>query len=263
MIDMYTPLEEAKEEVRARWQNPALRRKVEDYIGNIPGPFRDDPKAVLDRNIATPNFEYFHFLQLAASASLSPVVTEYIKDKFVTINVDKLGLGKMPFHKGHDKKKHVLFKYMNVIDCTKYQGKPFFEIRTLWGEPLVVFHHRLLSRSDGHSSLFDASSWYEVNGGNAEGYYHNYLALFICHGILFENFITNEEEERFSRRIVYPAFRKVSQHFGLKPLIVPLYPEDKATDIYWRCYSPEIKAIVSEELKESKCDSDGIENSSE
>ena len=32
--------------------------------------------------------------------------------------------------------------------------------------------------------------------------------LFICHGILFENFITNEdEEERFSKSVVFPAFR--------------------------------------------------------
>jgi len=262
--DFYASLEEAKNEIWSRWRNLALRKKVADFIGSVPSPFQEAPKAVLDRNIATPNFEYFHFLKLAESASIAPLVTEYIGDKFVTLNFDKLGLGKMPFYKGRDKKKRILFECKSIIDCTKYQGKPFGEIKTFWGEHLVDFHHRLLPTRNGGFSFFDASAWYKSNGGNAERYYHNYLALFICNGILFENFITNEEEEeRFSKSVVYPAFRQVSQHFGLKPLIVPLYSEDKATDIYWRCYSPEIKAIVSEKLKEGKCVSEGIEVNSE
>ena len=245
----YTSLEEAKEKIWHRWHNADLRKKVGEFLRKIPRPLQEAPRAVLDRNIATPNFEYFHFLQLVANVSLSPLVTEYIGDKFVTLSVDKLGLAKMPFYIGRNKKKGILFEYKNVIDFAKYQGAPIGEIKTLWGEPLVDFHHLLLSTNNGDIPLLDASAWYKSNGGNAEGYYHNYLALFICNGILFENFITNEEEERFARSVVYPAFKKVSQHFGLKPLIVPLYPEDKAKDIYWRCYSPDIKAIVLEELE--------------
>jgi hypothetical protein len=100
--EFYTSLEEAKEEIWKRWHNMDLHMKVQDFIGNIPQPLQDAPKAVLDRNIATPNFEFFHFLELSSKTNLSPLVTEYISDKFVTNNVDKLALAKMPFYKGRN-----------------------------------------------------------------------------------------------------------------------------------------------------------------
>jgi hypothetical protein len=62
--EFYTPLEQAKEEIWKRWRNENLRRKVQDFIDNIPQPFQDAPKAVLFRQVATPNFEFFHFLEL-------------------------------------------------------------------------------------------------------------------------------------------------------------------------------------------------------
>jgi len=248
----YTSIEEAKEEIWARWHNPDLRKKVVDFIGKIPRPLQEAPRAVLDRNIATPNFEFFHFIKAANKTGLSLLVTEYIRDKFVTLNSDKLGLGKMPFYKGRDKRGRLLFKYRNVIDCTIFQGKPIGEIKTLWGEDLTDFHHRLLTAPSFAIDFLDASSWYKSNGGSAESYYHNYLSLFICHGVLFENFITNEEEERFSKSVVFPAFKQVVAHFGMKPLIVQLVPHDVASDIYWRCYPAELEAEVLRCLSECK-----------
>jgi hypothetical protein len=242
--NFYTSLEDAKEEIWERWRNDALRKKVVDSIGTIPHPMQESPRAVLDRNIATPNYEFFHFIQQANKTGLPILVTEYIRDKFVTINSDKLGLGRMPFYRGRNKKGRLLFRYRNVIDCTIYQGKPIGEIKTLWGETLADFHHRLLTTTSFSIDILDASSWYKSNGGNAENYYHNYLAMFICHGILFENFITNEEEERFSKSVVFPAFKQVVEHFGMKPLIVSLVPHDVASDIYWRCYPADIEEEV-------------------
>jgi hypothetical protein len=68
--------------------------------------------------------------------------------------------------------------------------------------------------------------------------------LFICHGVLFENFVTNVEEQRFAEEVVYPAFKEVEQLFGLKPLIVPLLPPHNASDKYWFCYSEEVEKEV-------------------
>jgi hypothetical protein len=98
--EFYTTLEQAKEEIWKRWRDVDLRRKVQDFIGNIPQPLQDALKGVLGRHIATPDFEFFHFLELSWKANLSPLITEYISDKFVTNNVDKLALAKMPFYKG-------------------------------------------------------------------------------------------------------------------------------------------------------------------
>jgi hypothetical protein len=68
-----------------------LRRKVEDFLITVPQPFQDGPKAVLSR-IASPNFEFFRFLDLSWDANLPPLIIEYFSDKFVTHNVNKLSL---------------------------------------------------------------------------------------------------------------------------------------------------------------------------
>ena len=67
MVDMdaikhiYTPLEEAKEEIWRRWNDKALRKKVEEFLGgDIPDLFKKKPCAVLARSVVSPNFELFH-----------------------------------------------------------------------------------------------------------------------------------------------------------------------------------------------------------
>lgn len=258
---LYISLEEAKEEMWQRWYNLDLRKKALDFIGNIPRPLQEAPRAVLSRYIATPNFEFFHFAEVANKTELLPLVTEYIRDKFVLSNIDKLCLGEMPLYKRRDKNGHIIFEYKKIIDCTAFQGKPIGEIMTLWGEPLVDFHHRLLPTSL-ESIHLDVSAWCESNGGHAESYYQNFLALFICHGILFENFITNEEEDRFSKSVVFPAFKQVVDHFGIKPLIVPLVPHETASDIYWRCYPAELEEEVVRCLSKVK-DSSGRQHAAQ
>lgn len=54
----------------------------------------------------------------------------------------------------------------------------------------------------------------------------------------------NKEEGRFSKSVVFPAFRQVVADFGLKPLIVQLVPHDVASDIYWRCYPADMEKEV-------------------
>jgi hypothetical protein len=135
-----------------------------------------------------------------------------------------------------------------VIDLSNHEGKQFCDIQTIWDENFVDFHHRLLSQTPFEVNRADISTWYKSNGGSAKGYYPLYLALFICHGILFENFITNKEEEEFSRTVVFPAFKAVENHFGVRPLIVPIAPHDTACDIYWRCYPSYLEEIVLKDL---------------
>jgi len=55
IIDFYTPIEEAKKEIWERWNNASLRKQVEEYLGGIPKCFISEPRAVLDRNIVSPN----------------------------------------------------------------------------------------------------------------------------------------------------------------------------------------------------------------
>lgn len=63
---IYVSLEEAKEEIWRRWNDKDLRKKVEDFLGgDIPEPFKKEPRAVLARPITTPDIEHMHFLEMS------------------------------------------------------------------------------------------------------------------------------------------------------------------------------------------------------
>jgi hypothetical protein len=243
-FDLYTSLEEAKKEVHRRWNNEALRKEVKEYIGTLPPFLLNEPKACLSRFITTPNFEFLKFMELAGQIQLPPVSAEYRSDNFCSQNCDKHALGKLHFYHKRNKKGAPIFAHKTVVDFSSFEAHPLRSVLTLWNEPLIDFHHRLLQSYSLDLEIVDASGWLRVNGDKAEEYYCHYLALFICHAVLFENFITNEEEERFSRSIVFPSFKQVINHFGLKPLIVPLVPHEDASDIYWRCYPADMEEEI-------------------
>jgi len=235
--ELYTSLNDAKVEIQARWHNTALKKEIEGYLGNVPDPFRSDPRAVLDRTIATPDIEFFHFKEMAKQVGLKPLVIEYVKDKFCTKNPDKLRLAKMVFFYKRNRKMEAIVKNHTILDCAHDDGKECTSIQTLWNENFVDFHHRIFDASNSTGvKIFDASSWFKSNGKSAKQYYRHFLALFICNGILFENFLMDEREGRFTTEVVIPAFKKVKEYFGVKPLIVPVIPENEINDKYWWCY---------------------------
>lgn len=245
-MDIYTSLEEAKEEIWRRWKNASLREKVTNYLGQIPPLINQEPRAYLDRTVISPDNEYTNFIEKAKKANLRYIGFEYLKDKFVTINPDKFGLARMAFYHGKNRSGEAIINHRCIIDCTAFDGEHFDKIITLWGEPLVDFHHRILFMNPSPIELFEASSWFMFHGGNAAEYYHKFLALFICHGILFEDYIKNEKEEnRFFVEVVIPSFKRVFKIFGVKPLIIPLLTSDRTSiDKYWYCYPTDIEKEV-------------------
>lgn len=243
--EFYTPLSIAKKEIQKRWKDKNLRNKVKDYLGgNIPDPFCKEPRAVLSRNIITPNMELFYFLDLVKSSKLSPIGLEGVNDKFCTKNSDKVSLGKLSFFKNGIKNRINQSDggrfTMNVIDMMGSDGKNFCDIKTLWGEDLVDFHHRMLQEYKLKIEIFDDFKWFLSKGkkANPKQYYENFLALFLSHGILFENFHEKGKEEDFTSSIIVENFNKIKETFGVKPLIVPLVPiEDERYLNYWNSYS--------------------------
>lgn len=233
---MYSTLEEAKEEIWNRWNNTSLRKKAEDFLGEVPGDLRCGPCAIMYRQITTPNTELIHFLSLAKQINLKPLSLEYLEDKFVTTNSCKLSWGKMAFYQGRNRNGEAIFYYKIIIDFFKSDGKKFREIKTLWGENFVDFHHRIIGKNSSCIKILDFSSWYKKRGENATDYYPYILSLFVCHGILFENFLMYGKESNFTNKVVQPAIDKVKKHFGVKPLIVPLAPQNEVLDKYWWCY---------------------------
>ena len=233
-MEIYTPLEEAKEEIWKRWDDKILRKEVEEFLGEVPEVFKKEPKACLLRQMVSPNYEYYHFLNLIPEINLKPLCLEFLEDIFLTTNKDKAYWGKMAFiEKGQSITRLI---YRKVIDLKDSEKKKLNCIETIWGENFVDFHHRLVEQYSQAIELFDGSLWYKSKGGKTKEYYHYIVSFFVCHGILFENFITDEREREFTHLVVQPAIEKIVKIFGLKPLIVQLIVDDVFNERYYPCH---------------------------
>lgn len=234
---VYTPIEVAKEEIWKRWNDQDLRKRVETALrDDIPATFSDAPRIVLARQVVSPNFELLNFLDLAKKINLSPFFFEYSSDKFTTKNDDKYYLAKLYFHAGVGKRGGEIVTSKKITDIDKYDGKPFSEMKTLWGDSFIHFHHMLASPLVSETDIYDISESYKKNGETADKYYFYYLSLFLCHAVLAENYLLNDNYAVFTQEVFYPNFKKVHDFFGLKPLIVRMVPSEKENDLYWRYY---------------------------
>ena len=252
---MLSPLE-AIQEIERRRRDPELRRKVEEYLGgDIPDYFRDGPVLYLARHIATPNFETLRFKYLMEPLGMKAVVSQDTKDLFVSSNQSKRALGKLSICQGVSQKDGMLnerFQNISIVDFNAENGKPFGAIKTLWGEGLVDFHSRLFSKlmNDKIENPDDAAWIDRHHRGNLLEHYKNFLALFVTHGILFEDYVMEDKHEvKFVKNILRPACRFIEKKFGVRPIIVPLVPKTFESNRFWISYPKEVMDIVQESMR--------------
>ncbi len=252
--DIYTPLEEAKEEIWKRWEDKDLEKKVNEYlVGNIPEPFLKEPRGICTSHVATPNWFFFSFFDKTKEIGLKPIVFEYLDDLFVTTNFDKASLAKMVFYHGKDDHGDMLTSSRHVIDLGgKNEKKKIKELCTLWGENFVDFHHRATNEFCEDVEIYDGSEWYHKMGKRPSDYYKYVLAFYLRNGILFENYLLNEKEEKFIKNVLIPAFEFVKNEFGIKPLIVPLAPRNEEDSRYWWSYPEFIKILINRKQNGNK-----------
>lgn len=245
ITEIYTTLTEAKEEIKRRWGDEDLRKKVKKFLGEIPEPFRKEPRAVLARHILTPNREYCYFKDVADMSGLKALGWEYLEDKFYTVNPEKLHLGKLLFFN-----KDLSISSRKIIDFKeKIEGKELFKVKTIWNESLVDFHHGLFtSLGINDAEKYDGSLFYKSNGNGASENHKFFLALFVQNGILFENYISNEQDNEFTKKVAIPAFNFIKEYFNVKPLIVPLVSRKIECDPQWMCLPAKISDLVEKKL---------------
>ena len=70
------------------------------------------------------------------------------------------------------------------------------------------------------------------------------MLLYLCHGILFENFLLADTDRDFIKGIFLPAFEKIYVEFGIKPLIVPIPPMEIEEDPFWYFHDEKIKSYI-------------------
>lgn len=246
---IYTPLSEALRILDERQKDPNIIEKIEELLnGDIPVIFQKNNKyGVQFRQVATPNHDTRHFVSISQDNDLRPVIFEYHDDKFTSNNDFKHSLGQLRVHSNANKNNIYPIEKITIVDFAKYDGKKIKEVNTLWGESLIDFHRRLFIFNEydiDSIHFYDGSEWLKNNGEKAINYYINFFLLFISSGILFENFLLNDEDSLFTKEIVLPALEKVINLTGLKPLIVPIGPLDIETDDHWISYNTKIKSLI-------------------
>lgn len=247
--DIYTTLSETKKEIQGRYRNQELKKIAQDLFGKIPEIFNDSPKAIIFRNIASPNLELHIAKEYACMAGLDLVVFEYTADKFCTRNRDKLHLGKMMFFS--NKNKNVCVGKNNIVNIKDDDNKKFLDIKTVWGQDLIDFHHDLFKKCGFEDVKFFDASMYKENGLDAFEIYKRILSLCTHSAVLLENFLIKADrgEKKFTEEIIIPAFLEIQKSHKMKPLIVPLLGSDGEGSVCWQHYPESIKEHVEKNMK--------------
>lgn len=251
---IYTPLDVALKELEERTKDVGLKSLIEKSINtDLPQVLFDKKCAVVFRQLTTPNYEMRRFINLVdTTEDLTPLFWEYKKDKFTDNNEWKYHLAKLSFYGGRGKKGGEKISHVRVVDFNLFRGKMISEVNTLWNQSLVEFHHELFkaafSGKEINPEFFDASDWFAMSGGNAKDYYENFLKIFVCHAVLFENFMLDEKEFEFTKDIFLPAFLGVIEKFGKKPLIIALEPTELESHKFWMCHPMETQAMVENKM---------------
>ncbi len=254
---VYTPLNKVIDCIKDRENDSVL----DEYIKNtlpvgMPKIIDGKKTALLSRSIVAPNFETRRFISLINTLEdFHPLFWEYSQDRFTpNVNSTKYNLGKLTFYQGIDRKGLEKLRKFNILDFNLYNGKRMSEIKTIWGQPLIDFHHEFLENTLSNQikspiEYFDASDWYVKSGVSVEVYYKYMMILLLKRCFMFENFILSDDNEiSFIKNIFLPAFIEVYQLTGFKPLIVALAPSDIESSNFWMYYPHESLAFVKNKV---------------
>jgi hypothetical protein len=245
---MYFTEEQARQFLWQRRRDQGLQAQVRAYLGELPAFLAQGPRAVLARQLATPTHEFSRFIQKAEAVGLPPVCPDFTGDKFCSRNPDKLALAKMTFHHGRGRNNGDRNRIHRVIDFDRWDGSPLDRVETRWGEDFIAFHHRLVRRQFPDVEITDNTGWLRRMGGKPALFWPKLLALFICDGILLENFHAKGHETDFTSKIIRPALAEVQSRLGLRPLIVPLVPVEQEREAFWSWYPSDLEGCVVSSL---------------
>lgn len=232
---MYTDPMQAVTELRARRKDQGLIKAVTDYLGWLPEGWPEDrPIATINRYVATARVEDVVFAHAASSLALRPYWPTYHAEKYTSMNPEKVSC----LRPRVQRPRLQFSKNWLVEGHEKLEGIPLGEIAV--GEVSLQDVHTAARRQalpeEVAGNTFDISEWNQAQARRfgatedsrrlAPHYYHGVMALYICHGVLFEDFDGGLNASSglgtFVQEVVNPAIRSVSRLFGLAPLIVRL-----------------------------------------
>ncbi|MEW6740926.1 MAG: hypothetical protein AB1325_13610 [Nitrospirota bacterium] len=236
--NIYFSLDEARKELKKRRNDLELREKIEKELGEkfLP-PFRKGPRAVLNRQVASPDNGFVFFCHCAKYIGAEPLAWEDDEDIFVSLNEEKKGLGRLRVTLEDGTRATV-----DIMNFHENEKKNLGECVLKTGEKLVDFHHGLFKSCQYDVERYDNPEWI----GNLEDVSHYYYLTFLhflAHGALFEVFFDGDS---FTNDIVLPNIERIKKEFGVSPIIVRLYPDEQTDeeDFYWWSYPPSVNGRI-------------------
>lgn len=250
--EIYTPFSQLEKEIERRSNDHALVERVRLFWKEHPFPYSfEGPRAIFNREIITPNREMQYFMDLVSSLNMEPLLLEYPAGKFVNKNKNKYFLCKLLF----SKEKATMFDdtkaTCRVVDFNIWEGKPLSDVKTIWGDSLIETHRELLESvyPSVSKNIVNITDWFNTTRHITEYYYLYFMSLFICDGVLFENFMLSDESEReFFFEKILPSFRKATEIFGVKPLIFPLLPIEHEKDPFWYSHDHNQQHVIKKKM---------------
>lgn len=200
------------------------------------------PRAVLWRQVATPNYELRSFLRSARRLGLKPVVVTYPEDTMCSRNAFKRALVAPLFIEGVNRLGQPIWRKRQMVNVQSVENVPFGDI-WIGNRELPALHHELLQIAlpDTEFSVIDGSDWRAKQGGSYDCY------LNICASLddkitLFEDFMTNEAETKFFDAVVRPALLEAAKALGREPAILPICKGCRAASPLWYAYPDSYRA---------------------
>jgi hypothetical protein len=221
---MYTELQEAKEILQKRMR---MKCEVENSWGNanLDFPFKFDAPTAVVAKPAMFRIESAKAITMAESQDLQTCWLTYDADRFTSASKIKRSLVSPYFTSRRDKHGNFISEKVPLVKNHLRVEKR--ELQTMVSDnnqPVMDLHRERLKQAHPEVKISDMSSWAK-SLGDASSYYEYYLSLFVSHAILFEDYHGGESGKGlsdFTTKIFEPAFEKVTQKFGAKPIIVKL-----------------------------------------
>ena len=230
---MYFTAEEAAEELVKRQQDQELIAHIEEWRSArkiaLPALPTRGPSAFFARQIATCRYEDFVFQNIAQSAGLTPIWIEFIEDKFVASSPYKRSLVHRYYCSGKGRKGGWKVSKRNGINLKAYDGQPLSAICMSDGRSLIEYHHELQDHYLDAPVRQDLSTYLQ-SIGRSRDFYYPFLSMFLLHGVLVEDFHTedyhngaaSDADHAFARNVFEPAWQRIINEVGVSPLIVRL-----------------------------------------
>jgi hypothetical protein len=206
-------------------------------FANLIGPVDHRPRAILFRQVATPNYELRHFLRGCRRHGFEPVILRYHADRMSCHNQFKRSLVHPMFVKGLGRNGSPYFVKRPLLRIDAVDNTPLREIG-LAGTDLPDFHDRLLREVLPEMTVrtVEASGWFGQYARGARDYYVDLFCGLTNGLVLFEDFISDGQEARFFADIVRPAFDEACRRLGHSPSVVPLCANRRMVSPLWYAY---------------------------